>query len=347
MVLSVAFSPDGERLASASADRTIKVWNTAGGRLILDLKGHTDDILCVAFSPDGDRLASASSDSKVKIWDADSGQEMQTLEGHTFGVNCVAFSPDGKRLASASADKMVKVWDTVSGQVTLTLKGHTFGIPSVAFSPDGKRLASAGFDRTVRVWDSRPWTPRLRIEQEARNLINLLYVNLGLKAEVIQRIEQDVTLEPKVRHEALEMTKRWQEGAQWLNSMSWSVVARSGSAPESRALALRQAEAACRLEPSNGTYLNTLGVALYRNGRFQEALETLTRSDKINSALREGRIPDDVSFLAMAHFKLGRQEKAQELLTRLRQIMKQQVWSENGEAQDFMREATELIEGKK
>jgi hypothetical protein len=343
----VAFSADGKQLASASYDQTITLWDLASGQSTRNLRGHTGPIHSVVFSPDGERLASGSSDTTVKIWDAANGQVMQSLEGHTFAVNSVAFSPDGQRLASCSADKTVKVWDTTSGQETLTLKGHTFGVPSIAFSPDGLRLASAGFDRTVRVWDSRPWNPRLRIEQEARNLISFLYSNVVLKAEVIQRIEKDTTLTTEVRQEALQMTKRWQEDPSPLIDSSLSVVARADSAPKDYALALRQADAGCLLEPSNGIYLSVLGVALYRNGKFQESLDTLTRSDKINSARKAGRHPVDVSFLAMAHYKLGQQEKAQVLLTEFRQLVGQSRWSRNVEAQEFLREATELIEGKK
>jgi WD40 repeat protein/serine/threonine protein kinase len=211
-VMSVAFSPDGKRLASASQDRTIKLWEATSGQLTRTLQGHSRHVNCVVFSPDGNRLASASADG-ARIWDTTSGQEMQKLEGHTFGVYWVAFSPDGKRLASAGAsvDKTVKVWDTISGQETLTLKGHNLGFPGVAFSPDGLRLASASFDGTVRVWDARPWTPQLRIEQEARNLINHLDSKVGSKAKVIQIIEQDAALAAEVRQEALEMTRRWQE----------------------------------------------------------------------------------------------------------------------------------------
>jgi WD40 repeat protein/serine/threonine protein kinase len=212
-VLGVAFSPDGQRLASAGLDRTIKVWDAGDGRLELTLRGHADQVHGVVFSPDGNWLASASNDATVRIWDAASGQEIQNLEGHIFGVYGVAFSPDGKRLASASADKMVKVWDVISGQETLSLNGHTLGVSSVAFSADGLQLASGGFDGTVRVWDARPWTPQLRIEQEARNLINLLYANLGQRAKVIRRIEQDPALSAELRQEALEMTKRWMEDA--------------------------------------------------------------------------------------------------------------------------------------
>ncbi len=152
-VTSVAFSPDGKRLASASKDKTVRVWDLATGHVALTLKRHTDDVWSVAFSPDGKRLASASWDQTVKVWDAASGQEVLSLRGHTGPVTSVAFSRDGQRLASASFDKTMKVWDLASGQESFTLKGHTSPVWGVALSPDGKRLASASWDGTVRVWD--------------------------------------------------------------------------------------------------------------------------------------------------------------------------------------------------
>jgi WD40 repeat protein/serine/threonine protein kinase len=151
---SVAFSPDGKRLASGSWDNTVAVWDTTSGQEAITLKGHTDAVLCVTFSPDGKRLASASQDGTVKVWDATSGQEVLTLRGHAGALHSVAFSPDGRRLASAGSDKTVRVWNATSGQEALTLQGHTGVVQGVAFSPDGKRLASAGSDKTVRVWDA-------------------------------------------------------------------------------------------------------------------------------------------------------------------------------------------------
>ncbi len=123
---SVAYSPDGRRIASASRDKTVKVWDAGSRQEILTFKGHTES---VAYTPDGQRLASTV---------------------------VVAYSPDGRRIASAGVDGTVKVWDARTGQETLTLKGHTDLVASVAFSPDGQRIASASWDGTVKVWDARP-----------------------------------------------------------------------------------------------------------------------------------------------------------------------------------------------
>ena len=154
-VNGVAFSRDGDRLASASNDGTVRLWDPATGQPTHTLEGHTDRVNGVAFSPDGHQLASASDDRTVRLWDPATGQPTHTLKGHTGGVNGVAFSRDGSQLASASDDGTVRLWDPATGQPTHTLKGHTSWVRGVAFSPDGDRLASASEDGTVRLWDVR------------------------------------------------------------------------------------------------------------------------------------------------------------------------------------------------
>ena len=172
-VRSVAFSPDGQQIASGSLDCTVKVWDCASGACTQTLEGHSDWVKSVAFSPDGRQIASGSEDRTVKVWDCASGACTQTLEGHSNYVESVAFSPDGRQIASGSEDCTVKVWDCASGACTQTLEGHSSSvesvafspdgtqtleghsnwIKSVAFSPDGRQIASGSGDRTVKVWD--------------------------------------------------------------------------------------------------------------------------------------------------------------------------------------------------
>jgi tRNA A-37 threonylcarbamoyl transferase component Bud32 len=109
-VTSIAFSPDGQRIASGSWDNTLKVWDAASGQATLTLRGHTGVVSSVAFSPDGKRIVSGSEDNTLKVWDAASGQATLTLRGHTDAVSSVAFSPDGQRIVGGSRDNTLKVW---------------------------------------------------------------------------------------------------------------------------------------------------------------------------------------------------------------------------------------------
>jgi WD40 repeat protein/tRNA A-37 threonylcarbamoyl transferase component Bud32 len=109
----LAFSPDNQRLAVASQDQMIHVWDLASDQEWLALKGHTSTITAVAFSPDGRRLASGSVDRTVRVWDAATGKEILTLKGHAGVVTGLAFSPDGRRLASTSYDGTVRIWEAL------------------------------------------------------------------------------------------------------------------------------------------------------------------------------------------------------------------------------------------
>ncbi|OAG04338.1 uncharacterized protein CC84DRAFT_1196565 [Paraphaeosphaeria sporulosa] len=129
-VTSVAFSHDSTRLASASGDITVKIWDASSGACLLTLEGHSRSVRSVAFSHNSTRLVSASSDKTVKIWDASSGVCLQTLEGHSSAVRSVAFSHESTRLVSASDDSTVKIWDASSGVCLQTLEGHSSAIRS-------------------------------------------------------------------------------------------------------------------------------------------------------------------------------------------------------------------------
>ncbi len=163
-VLSVAFSPDGQILATADVDSEIRLWLVSDGKQLLSCKGHTNWVHSVAFSPIppnppsqggiGGILASGSEDQTIRIWDINTGECLKILSAHSSRVWSVAFSLDGKMLASSSEDRTIKLWDVLTGECVRTLEGHTAGVSSVAFSPDkDKILASGGGDRTIKIWD--------------------------------------------------------------------------------------------------------------------------------------------------------------------------------------------------
>lgn len=152
-VNAVAFAPSGTLLASASDDKTLRLWNgsalTPAGTLI----GHQQFVLTAAFHPQMEHLlASGSRDRTIKLWDVQQRQAIATLTEHTQAINAIAFSANGRYLASGSADKTVKLWDLETHHVIATLTGHRLAVQTVAFSPTGPLLASGSMDGTIRLW---------------------------------------------------------------------------------------------------------------------------------------------------------------------------------------------------
>ena len=160
----VAFSSDGALLATASADRTVRIWDMVTTTTRSTLKGHRRAVQSVAFSPDDALLATASDDRTARIWDTATGIARMTLEGHKGAVNGVAFSPHGHLLATASADHTARIWDTATGATRTIFRGHTDRVRSVAFSPDGTLLATASDDDTARIWDATTGTTRTTLQ---------------------------------------------------------------------------------------------------------------------------------------------------------------------------------------
>ena len=169
-VNSVAISPDGTRIVTASFDRTAKVWDARTGMPLVEFKGHSGSVISVAFSPDGSRIVTASLDRTTKIWDARTGVPLFDLKGQTGVVLSAAFSPDGGRIVTASRDRTAKVWDAQTGALLITIPAHANNVTSVAFSPDGTRLVTGGNDLIARVWDAGAGALQFELKAHANNV---------------------------------------------------------------------------------------------------------------------------------------------------------------------------------
>jgi WD40 repeat protein/tetratricopeptide (TPR) repeat protein len=163
-ITDLAYSPDGQRLASVDQDGMITVRDARTGTSPPTLQKHNFSVDCVAYSPDGRLLASGSRDKVVKVWDACTGVELLTLQGHTSGISSVAFSPDGKRLATVAG--AVKVWDARTGAEIPEFKGGNLPTSCVEYSPDGQQLASAS-DGGIKLLDVRTGAEMLTLAEGA------------------------------------------------------------------------------------------------------------------------------------------------------------------------------------
>ncbi|XP_057982689.1 U4/U6 small nuclear ribonucleoprotein PRP4-like protein isoform X2 [Malania oleifera] len=150
----VAFSPVHNHLATASADRTARLWNTEGSPL-KTFEGHLDRLARIAFHPTGKYLGTTSFDKTWRLWDVETGMELLLQEGHSRSVYGLCFHLDGSLAASCGLDAIARVWDLRSGRSILALEGHVKPLLGISFSPNGYHLATGGEDNTCRIWDLR------------------------------------------------------------------------------------------------------------------------------------------------------------------------------------------------
>ncbi|MGH7255934.1 MAG: WD40 repeat domain-containing protein, partial [Nitrospirales bacterium] len=160
-VWAVAYSPDGQTLASGGVDRHLRIWDIETGRLLRSLRGHTLDIRALLYTPDGQTLISGSNDRTIRMWNAKTGEPTKLLfTRYDHNVVSLSLSPDGLMLARGSHNKDIKLWEVTTGTELMTLLGkdqydHHWSV-CVAFSPDGFHLASGNDIGKIKLWEVLP-----------------------------------------------------------------------------------------------------------------------------------------------------------------------------------------------
>jgi WD40 repeat protein len=202
VVRSVAFSPDGRRLAGASSSQA-RIWDLADGRELVCLRDHGGQVRSVAFAPDGRRVATGATDGAVRLWDAATGERLACFRGpdpvgippslwhHYSGVLALAWSPDGRFLAAGYRDRVVRVWDARHGGPVAELFGHAGRVHAVTFTADGRRIASGSEDGTVRLWHTEGGRPLAPLRGHKNRVTQVRFAAQGQR---LLSHGQDVTL---------------------------------------------------------------------------------------------------------------------------------------------------------
>ena len=314
-------------LASASADQSVRLWRVSwsdgGPRLKPDgvLEGHTDRVLAVAFQPTGRRLFSGASDNDrtIKIWDLDTKVEVATLRGQAGAVRDLAFDSSGVRLASASggmhgSDNVARLWEAFEEDVT---------VEELARLRRDRAIAKRAQDEVWEVFQGPVASP-----DDAKKRI----------------ADPNNHLPQQVREFAIEHFEQLLPGPHWLVLRAESAMCKAGLPREKYKQAMVWARAVSEMAPESGMYLNAVGALQYRLGQYnpvlyKEALETLRQSNELN----DGHDPVDWALLAMAYHHLGDMDEAATALEHARRLGQDSPWTEDANAQKWIREAEELV----
>jgi WD40 repeat protein/serine/threonine protein kinase len=154
-IRTAVYSPDGQRIVTAAADSTARIWDAVAGRELMVLHGHTQKVRSAVFSPDGREVLTVSYDDTARTWDAASGRQLALLRGGRHNrMHFASYSPDGRRIVIASGDGTAQIWDASFDKQLADLSGHAEITARAVFSPDGTRVATASFDKTASIWDA-------------------------------------------------------------------------------------------------------------------------------------------------------------------------------------------------
>lgn len=210
-IQSLAISPDGQKIISASSDNTLKVWELVIGKELYTINGHSDWIRAVAITPNGEKIVSASDDCTLKVWDLVNGDNIHTLKGHKDQIKAILITPDSQKIISASDDGEIRIWDIDRGVTIRNWHDSDYPIESLALIPNKQQFISASHDKTLQIWDLNTGKC-LKILEGHRDRVMAVAVTPDGKKVVSVSEDQDLRIWDLESHKILSVREEAHQG---------------------------------------------------------------------------------------------------------------------------------------
>jgi WD40 repeat protein/Flp pilus assembly protein TadD len=332
------FSTDGTRLFTGALDGLFRVWDWRSEKPLGGWPLHSGMVHDFRFTADDQWLISLGSNHlQITDWRTKTPATPLWHLGPDLYLGLAVPSGDRRAIVggfsgalmgydletmltpiTAPVEDVVRLAEATAGRRILS-QGNILPLTGPEWAERWSQLQRGESPLLLEVLRPNPVRARQR---EVQRLVTGLFERLIRKSAVLSWLRQDAHLDDEVRATALAQAERYLEDAEQLNLQSWMVVRSAECSSKQYARALLQAEEACDLQPENGLALNTLGVAQYRMGKYQEALATLTRSEKINRTAAGRSAPSDLAFLCLAQHRLGMKQQALETFVRFQRTMR-------------------------
>ncbi|MBI3817254.1 MAG: protein kinase [Planctomycetes bacterium] len=357
------FSPDGKQVVTAARNGVIYIWDSATGEIVHSLEGHTDHVSTVRFSHDGTKVVSANWDRTARVFDCNTGETIATLIGHRDWAVDAVFSDDDQRIITCSTEGTARLWDARTGEELVRYELPDTIIKMAYYNRASSTISTITQSGDVDVWPIDPMAAALRrapraltiderIHYEvgapetltsARQLLDISIKQCATTEEARERIQNDSGISPEVRDAALLLLSTNVDFPSELARQAWETILSRDATREQLELARRRAAKSGELRPGVDYYNGILGAALFRLGKYTDALESLKRANLNDPAAPSRRRAMGLPFLALTLHALARTDEARAEFAKFRELYKSSPVSQSLIKAAFVEEVEKTI----